>query len=88
MLFRSAYGNLGNAYFSLGDFKKAIEYHNLHLKISEEVGDKHGEGNAYSNLGSAYWMLGDLKKAVEYHNLHLKIAKVYMERRGGEWGSL
>ncbi|CAH3152750.1 unnamed protein product, partial [Pocillopora meandrina] len=65
----NAYGNLGNAYDSLGDFKKAIEYHNLHLKIAKEVGDKHGEGGAYGNLGNAYISLGDFKKAMEYHNL-------------------
>ena len=50
----NAYGNLGNAYDSLGDVKKAIEYYNLHLKIAKEVGDKHGEGNAYGNLGNAF----------------------------------
>ena len=44
------YGNLGNAYYSLGDFEKAIEYLNLHLKKAIEVGDKHGESNAYGNL--------------------------------------
>ena len=39
------------AYHSLGDFKKAIEYYNLDLKIAKEVGNKHGEGKAYCNLG-------------------------------------
>ena len=76
------YGNLGNAYLSLGDFKKAIEYHNLHLKIAKEVGDKHGEGAAYGNLGSAYHSLGDFKKAIEYHNLILKIAREVGDKRG------
>ena len=33
--------------------EKAIEYHNLHLKIAKEVGDKHGEGGAHGNLGNA-----------------------------------
>ncbi|CAH3168851.1 unnamed protein product, partial [Pocillopora meandrina] len=78
----NAYGNLGNAYFSLGDFKKAIEYHNLHLKIAKEVGDKHGEGGAYGSLGNAYFRLGDFKKAMEYHDLHNKIAKEVGDKHG------
>ena len=77
-----AYGNLGNAYFSLGDLKKAIEYYNLNLKIAKEVGDKHGEGVAYGNLGNAHGRLGDLKKAIEYHNLNLKIAKEVGDKHG------
>ena len=29
---------LGNGYHSLGDFKKAIEYHACHLRIAKQVG--------------------------------------------------
>ena len=73
MLFRSevgdragegmSYGNLGNAYYSLGDFKKAIEYHELDLKIATEVGNRAGEGKSYGNLSNTYGRLGDFKKA-------------------------
>ncbi|XP_066024237.1 tetratricopeptide repeat protein 28-like [Pocillopora verrucosa] len=86
----AAYGNLGEAYFSLGDFKTAIEYHNLHLKIAKEVGDKHGEGAAYGNLGEAYFSLGDFKTAIEYHNLDLEIAKEVGDKHGegGAHGNL
>ena len=33
-----AYGNLGNACNSLGDSRKAIEYHEKDLKIAKEIG--------------------------------------------------
>ena len=59
------YGNLGNAYYRLGDFKK----------IAKEVGDKRGEGVANGNLGNAYLTLGDLIKANNLYNVALKIAK-------------
>ena len=49
-----AYGNLGRAYWSLGDYQKSIEYHEKHLKIAIEIGDRGGEGRAYGNLGCAY----------------------------------
>ena len=48
----AAYGNLGSAYQSLGDYRKAIEYHEKRLKIAQEIGDRSGEGAAYGNLGS------------------------------------
>jgi hypothetical protein len=40
------YCTLDNAYDSLGDFSKAIEYHTQHLAITKEVGDRAGEGGA------------------------------------------
>ena len=67
--------NLGNAYDSLGDVKQAIVYHNQHLSIAKELGDRAGEGKAYGNLGNAYRSLGDVKQAIVYHNQDLSIAK-------------
>ena len=61
------YGNLGFAYYRLSNYKKAIKYYNLHLKIAKEVGNKYEEGNTYGNLGNAHFKLSDFKKAIEYH---------------------
>ncbi|KAL9954205.1 hypothetical protein ACROYT_G041709, partial [Oculina patagonica] len=77
-----AYGNLGNAYQSLGDFEQAITYHNQHLSIAKELGDRAGEGSAYGNLGNAYQSLGDFKQAITYHKQHLSIAKELGDRAG------
>ena len=41
-----AYGNIGIAYFSLGDFQKAIEYREKGLKVAKEIGDTVEEGRA------------------------------------------
>jgi len=60
------YGNLGVAYYSLGDFKKAIEFLENSLKIKKEIGDKAGESACYTNLGIAYQSLGDSRKAIEF----------------------
>jgi len=48
-----AYGNLGNAYQSLGDYGKAIDCHEKRLKIATEIGDRAGEGRAYGSRGPA-----------------------------------
>ena len=50
---RRAYGNLGNAYQSLGDYGKAIDCHEKRLKITTEIGDGDVEGRAYGSLGPA-----------------------------------
>jgi tetratricopeptide (TPR) repeat protein len=68
---RGAYGNLGCAYNSLGDYSKAIDYHAQDLAISKEVGDRVGERGANGNLGNAYQSQGDYAKTIEYHKEHL-----------------
>ena len=53
-----AYGNLGIAYRSLGDYQKAIEYHEKHLKFAVEIGDRAGEGRGYGNPGNGLPVIG------------------------------
>ena len=77
-----AHCNLGIAQTSLGNFQKAIEYHEKRLKKAKEEGDRSGEGRAYGNLGNAYRSLGNFQKAEEYHEKHLKIAKEVGDRPG------
>ena len=60
-----AYGYLGNAYFLLSDFRKAIEYHEKELKIAIEIGDRANEGVSFHNIGNVYSELGQLDIAVD-----------------------
>ena len=53
------YADLSNAYHSLGDFRKAIEYNEKRLKIAMEIGDQAGEAKAYRNLGIARLFLAE-----------------------------
>ncbi len=75
----TALGNLGTAYADLGDAHKAIEFHEQHLGISREIGDRRGEGNALGNLGIAYKNLGDTHKALEFYEQQLVIMNVKSE---------
>ena len=70
-----AYNSLGVAYQSLGDYKKAIEFHQQSLSIAKEIGDRGLKDKAYTNLGCAYYSLSDYKKAIEFHQQSLSIAK-------------
>ena len=67
------YGNIGIAYYDLGDFKKAITYHERKLEIMKELGNRGGEGHAYGELGIAYERLGDFKKAIHFLERCLEI---------------
>ena len=49
-------GNLGIAYNFLGDYAKAIEYHQQSLAILREIKDRKGEGLSLGNLGIAYYL--------------------------------
>ena len=86
----AAYGNLGITYQSLGNYQKAIEFHQEGFKIAKEIGDRAGEGKAYENLSIAYQSLADYQKAIEYDEKHLKIAKEIGDRagEGRAYGSL
>jgi len=79
----ACYNNLGKAYLSLGDFRKAIEYCEKSLAIAVEIEDRDRESACYSGLGSAYKGLGEFKKAIEYHEKSLAIA-VEIEDRDRE----
>ena len=83
---RKAYTGLGNAYLSLGDYSKAIEFHQQSLSIAKEIGKKGSEGGAYTGLGNAYHSLGDYGKAIEFHQQSLSIAKE-IGKKGSEGGA-
>ena len=61
----SAYCDLGNAYFSLGQFDKAVEFHRKALNIALELGNRAWVGAAYANLGNAYESLGQFQQKYE-----------------------
>ena len=67
--------NLGAAYYSLGNFEKAIKCLQQGLSIAKKTKNKDTEGKAYGNLGVAYHSLGDFEKAIEFHQQDLSIVK-------------
>jgi hypothetical protein len=62
-----SYGNLGNAYGSLGAVTKAIGSHKQHLAMAKEVSDRAGEGGAYASVGICYILLNEYVNTVAFH---------------------
>jgi tetratricopeptide (TPR) repeat protein len=85
-----ALGNLGLAYWDLGEIRKAIEYHQQNLEIARQMGNRWGEGAALGNLGLAYRYLGEPRQAIQFYEQCLAIAREIGEQRseGTALGSL
>ncbi|KAF0031537.1 hypothetical protein F2P81_016092 [Scophthalmus maximus] len=58
------YSQLGNAYFYLKEYGKALEYHRHDLTLARTIGDRIGEGKASGNLGNTLKVLGRFDEAV------------------------
>ena len=62
---REGYGSPGNAYQSLGDYRKALEYHEKNLKIATEIGDQAGVRAAYCNNAIQFIFVEEIENAVD-----------------------
>ncbi|MGA2426313.1 MAG: tetratricopeptide repeat protein, partial [Terriglobales bacterium] len=69
----NALGNLGSTYQSLGEYRRAIEYHEQSLRIAREIGDRQVEGIVLWNMSLSLDKLGDRKEAIKLAGASLKI---------------
>jgi tetratricopeptide (TPR) repeat protein len=60
-----ALGNMGEAYRNLGEYRKAIEFHEQALEIARRIGDAHGEGFVLGYMGAAYAKMGMKEEALK-----------------------
>ncbi|CAG5132126.1 unnamed protein product, partial [Candidula unifasciata] len=77
------YSQLGNAYFYLQDYGKALEYHKHDLNLARTTNDKIGEAKASGNLGNTLKVIGRFDEAIVYCLKHLEISRE-MEDKVGE----
>ena len=54
------YSQLGNAYFYLGDYVRAMQYHKHDLTLARTMGDRLGEAKASGNLGNTLKVIGEI----------------------------
>merc|ERR1712045_521958 len=52
------YSQLGNAYFYMGDYVRAMQYHKHDLTLARTMGDRLGEAKASGNLGNTLKVMG------------------------------
>ncbi|WP_347277983.1 tetratricopeptide repeat protein [Alkalinema sp. FACHB-956] len=75
-------GNLGNAYDSLGQHQRAIEYYQQSLEIQRDIGYRNGKASSLCNLGSTYGSLGQFQRAIEFFQQSLEIQRDIGDRNG------
>uniref|UniRef100_A0A8C5WPB2 G protein signaling modulator 1 n=1 Tax=Laticauda laticaudata TaxID=8630 RepID=A0A8C5WPB2_LATLA len=76
------YSQLGNAYFYLKDYAKALEYHKHDLMLARTIGDQIGEGKASGNLGNTLKILGQFDEALVCCQRHLDISQEQGDKVG------
>ena len=74
------YSQLGNAYYYLEDFSKAIEYHRQDLTIARQMGDKLGEAKSCGNIGSALKAMCQFDEAIACCRMQLDLARELGDR--------
>ena len=71
----AVYSQLGNAYFYLHDYQRALMCHRKDLSLAKTMGDKIGEAKACGNLGNTLKALGEYNEAIKCCKLHLDLAR-------------
>uniref|UniRef100_A0A8C7T798 G-protein-signaling modulator 2 n=1 Tax=Oncorhynchus mykiss TaxID=8022 RepID=A0A8C7T798_ONCMY len=76
------YSQLGNAYFHLQEYSKALEYHRHDLNLTRTIGDELGEAKASGNLGNTLKVLGRFDEAVVCCQRHYDITRGMYDKVG------
>ena len=58
------YNQMGNAYFYLQEYDKALIYHRNDLNVSEKLGDESGKAKACGYIGNTLQLLGEYDEAI------------------------
>ncbi|NEP79598.1 MAG: CHAT domain-containing protein, partial [Okeania sp. SIO3B3] len=66
----------------LGKYEQALSYFQQSLKISQEIGDRSGEGANLNNIGAVYKSLGKYEESLSYYHQSLEITQEVGNRSG------
>jgi CHAT domain-containing protein len=78
---------IGRAYFSLGDYQKALDYHSQALPLVRAAADHQAEAATLTYIGDGYRLTTENEKALEYLSPAVQRWQDIQDRRG-EVGAL
>jgi CHAT domain-containing protein/tetratricopeptide (TPR) repeat protein len=73
---------IGRIHCFLGEYQKALNYHNQALPLARAAADDQEEASTLTNLGQAYWLRSEHEKALDYLSQALQIWQLIHDRRG------
>jgi len=73
--------NIGEAYYSLSQRRKALDYFSRAVTAWKEVADRNGEALGHLNLGYTYTDLGDLQNALGHYEQSLTQSRAIDDQR-------
>jgi CHAT domain-containing protein len=74
--------NIGNIYYTFGEWRKALKCYNQALPIYQAAGERKGEGQTLINIGNLHYGLGEARKALDYYLRALPILRAARDRTG------
>ncbi|XP_035663491.1 tetratricopeptide repeat protein 28-like [Branchiostoma floridae] len=77
-----AYQSLGRAYHDMGEYRKALGWHQKYLKMCQGDEDEGKQITAHRGMGDTYRFLGELDQATSHYNTALQMAQQTDDRRG------
>ncbi|MGR0481119.1 MAG: tetratricopeptide repeat protein [Candidatus Electronema sp. V4] len=75
-------GNAGYDLYRIARYAEAMPFFKQSLHISQEIGDKAGEGEALSNIGAIHHTKGDYTTALKYLKQSLRIMQEISDKTG------
>ncbi|HSH04393.1 MAG TPA: tetratricopeptide repeat protein [Anaerolineae bacterium] len=67
------YNTVASCYRNLGNRSEALEYQFKQMKVSEQIGDRHGLAVSTVGIGISYNDMGDFERTLEYFQKGLEI---------------
>jgi CHAT domain-containing protein len=78
----ACYGDIGVAYYKLGDFSDSIVYSKKGIEIALELNDKSAESACYLNLSIAFHFMDNFDESKKYVEKALKIKEAIHDKAG------
>ena len=78
--------NLGSAYYHLGNYKQALEFHSQALEIYQQLTDKPGMLDVNNCIGRDNEKLGNYDQSLNYFLISLKLSKEINDQNGISMG--